>query len=488
MSIQKLLRQTLEKRFDKVEKLSNTKHWNVFRVYRDGMPLIAKAIVAAIDEPADDKRAAAAFKTESTILKMLPPGWGKTLVDSFIDGPFRVIVTNDIDVVSWPDGPITVEQYKTIRKQLDWLHENGIAHGDMERKNVLLSIDGKPIIIDFEKSILHASKGKKMADIALLDSWARSIATGGANVSGLATVSFARGGANTIYKINPNNGNPTLEIVLRPGETILTNQDVMIYMDGRMGIDYKMGGSGAANGLSGSSSGSATASGGQTRKQRNKSRQKTARRQHGAGLMSAVARGIAGESFFHNVIANPSSDSNMNIVLSTRLPGSIVAIPLRPGVVWNVGPGSFIAATHGTRVSGDLNLFKHFKGVLVGEGPVYTSVELKPGVESGTLWIGSYGGVEQKNIDFTKDVLFINNGNFLAMPIIIDGVDVWKEGVKVGLPASIIKSYMTDVGFVLKVGGVPDLRVGPIPIYLQTHNPGNLVKFIKEIAKDVAGK
>lgn len=333
----------------------------------------------------------------------------------------------------------------------------------MERKNVLLSSDGRPIIIDFEKSILGASKAQKMADIALLDSWALPTRGGG-----------------TIYKINPNNGNPTLEIVLRPGETILTNQDVMIYMDGRMGIDYKMGGSAAANGLSGSRAAP------RTRKQRHSAARR--RTQHAAGLMSAVARGIAGESFFHNVIANPSSDSNMNIVLSTRLPGSIVAIPLRPGVVWNIGPGSFIAATHGTKVSGDLNVLRHLKGVLVSEGPVYTSVELKPGVESGTLWIGSYGGVEQKSIDFAKDVLFINNGNFLAMPIIIDGVDIWKTGVKVGLPASIIKSYITDVGFVLKVGGVPDLRMEPVPIYLQTHNPGNLVKFIKEIAKDVAGK
>lgn len=122
MSLQKLLRQILEKRYDKVEKLSNTKHWNVFRVYRDGVPLIAKAIVAAVDEPADEKRAENAFNTEIAVLRILPRTWGKTLIKSFVDGPFRVIVTNDINVISWLAGPLTVGYYKTIREQLDWLH------------------------------------------------------------------------------------------------------------------------------------------------------------------------------------------------------------------------------------------------------------------------------------------------------------------------------------------------------------------------------
>lgn len=439
--MQTALRHILEKRYDRVEKPTNTKHWNVFRVFKDGKPLIAKAIIAAIDEPADIPRADKAFETEVSILRMLPSTWGKKFVDSFVDGPFRVIVTTDVDVMKWPEGPISQTQYKAIVKQLEWLHKHKIAHGDMEQKNVLLSLDGKPVLIDFEKSIINAKSTDFAADYRLLNSWALS--KGGAIASS--------------YKINPNNGNPTLEITLGPGQSVLTNQDVMIYMDGRMDIDYKLGGT-----------------------------RRTRKRRSGGGILAALARGITGQSFFQNVMTNPSKEHTMKLVLSTRLPGSITPIHLKPGHVWNIGPGSFMAATIGVNISGNLNIIRNLKTAFVGESPVYTTVQLAEGVPAGIVWIGAYGGVEQHNVELANQTLFINNGNFLAMPASIDGVDIWKGAVRVGLPASIAKSFMTDIGFVFKIGGSPIPLT--IPVYTQTHNPGHLTKLIRDIARDVADK
>lgn len=457
--MQAALKRTLEKKYDRVEKLTNTKHWNVFRVFKDGTPLIAKAIVAAIDEPADIPRANKAFETEVAILRMLPSTWGKKYVDSFVDGPFRVIVTTDVDVVGWPEGPISQTHYKAIVKQLEWLHKHKIAHGDMERKNVLLALDGKPVLIDFEKSIINAKPTDFAADYKLLNSWA--LAKGGAIASS--------------YKINPNNGNPTLEITLGPGQSVLTNQDVMIYMDGRVGIDYKIGGHLGPLVLRKRHS---------TKKRRTSNKTKKAYR--GGGLFDAIKRGITGQSFFQNVMTNPSKEHTMKLVLSTRLPGSITPIHLKPGHVWNIGPGSFMAATMGVNISGNLNILRNFKTAFVGESPVYTRVQLAEGVPAGIVWIGAYGGVEQHNVELANETLFINNGNFLAMPAVMDGVDVWKGAVRVGLPASIAKSFMTDIGFVLKIGGSPIPLT--IPVYTQTHNPGHLTKLIRDIARDVGDK
>lgn len=175
--MQSALRRVLKKRYTRVEKLENTKHWNVFRVFKGSMSYIAKAIVASINannEHSDVPRANKAFETEVAILHLLPATWGKSYIESFVDGPFRIIITTDIDVIPWPDGPVPLKTYKAIVKQLKWLHKHGIAHRDMEQKNVLLGNLGNPTIIDFEKSTLSGTSTDFAEDFKLLNSWAKS--------------------------------------------------------------------------------------------------------------------------------------------------------------------------------------------------------------------------------------------------------------------------------------------------------------------------
>lgn len=148
-----------------VSPLGTTKHTNVVRLSKDGYPaLVAKTIWHDAEDPegnmgikAQDK----AYKTEVKILKLLPTWWGVHLVKNFKTTLNRVIVTNEVQNVPWKSykkGKSDVEVAKLLYKQIQWLHSHKIAHNDLELKNILLTSEGKPIIIDFEKSSLLATK------------------------------------------------------------------------------------------------------------------------------------------------------------------------------------------------------------------------------------------------------------------------------------------------------------------------------------------
>ena len=142
----------------------NTNHKNVIRLSKPGSAsLVAKTIWHDISDPEGEmgiKAQDKAYKTEVKILSMLPKWWGLRLIDHFKTESNRVIVTNEIETVK---GKMSLK----IIKQLKWLHSHKIAHNDLELKNILLTKNG-PVIIDFEKSILMASKEQMKNDCKTL--------------------------------------------------------------------------------------------------------------------------------------------------------------------------------------------------------------------------------------------------------------------------------------------------------------------------------
>lgn len=172
--IQKVLRSAVAERYPpprySFEPLGHTRHYNVVRIldHETGRTLVAKGIlhVEGNDEmgPAAMNRA---FATESEVLSRLPAWWGFGLVDAFHAGSVRIIVTAELPTSSWSSYRPSVETDRAIaaslEKQIRWLHSKHIAHRDLELKNVLLTPDG-PVIIDFEKAEMEASKEEMLDD------------------------------------------------------------------------------------------------------------------------------------------------------------------------------------------------------------------------------------------------------------------------------------------------------------------------------------
>ena len=172
--LQQTLRQAIQRRYPAptytIESLTTTKHENVVRIFDhdSGNTMVAKGIfhVEENDEmgPTAMNRA---FSVESEVLSMLPSWWGFGLVDAFHAGNVRIIVTPELQTYSWRDykPSLSVDRLiaDTLEKQLRWLHSQHIAHRDLELKNVLLTPAG-PVIIDFEKANLDASREEMVMD------------------------------------------------------------------------------------------------------------------------------------------------------------------------------------------------------------------------------------------------------------------------------------------------------------------------------------
>jgi tRNA A-37 threonylcarbamoyl transferase component Bud32 len=165
-----------------VSKVPWTQHHNVISVVMaDGTRCVSKFI---LEHDYDDMRAAhVAHAIEKRVYRDLPAFFGVRLVDGMhVPGLGYVITTTEMASRPWStyvsndkDDRSVVRQ---LKRQLRWLHANGIAHGDLELKNVLLGKES-PIrvsIIDFEKSTLRASEKKMKVDVETL--WDRLRAIG----------------------------------------------------------------------------------------------------------------------------------------------------------------------------------------------------------------------------------------------------------------------------------------------------------------------
>jgi uncharacterized protein (AIM24 family) len=243
-----------------------------------------------------------------------------------------------------------------------------------------------------------------------------------------------------------------LKITMPPGSAIVTDQNTMSFMTGNLTTKSS---------LSGGSS--------------------TAEKQNGAGIFNALKRAFSGESFLMNQVVN-STDETAEITLSPTIPSAIVEIAIQPGDEWKLYPGCFIAGTSNVSVSGSINIFDNFKSSFVTGSAIYTTLRVPPGGEEGRVWISGFGGIEKRDIKPTTTPFILNNGIFLAMP-----GKYWNDYVKVGTPGGILDSFLTSIGFVMKIQADNDSPSHPtIPLYLQTINVHNFKQMIRTIASEEA--
>ena len=262
-----------------------------------------------------------------------------------------------------------------------------------------------------------------------------------------------KSGVTGVYKnlgadIKNINGFDVLNFSMAPGTSLITNQETMSYMDGGLVTEAQLG---------------------------------------DGGIWGGIKRGLAGSSVLQNMVSNPTT-SVRKITLSPLLQGSVVQIDIKSGETWRFSDKSFIACTPNLTVSGNLNIFKNFRLIFVGENLVYTTVKADKGTE-GTVWVSSFGGVVKHDMDMgTADTvpLFINNGCFLGMLDNNGVIDFWEDYVDVGTAHGLFSAMFTQLGWIMKIQDTnPPKHAGPVrcTVLTQSLNPHNFERYIANIAK-----
>jgi uncharacterized protein (AIM24 family) len=241
-----------------------------------------------------------------------------------------------------------------------------------------------------------------------------------------------------------------LRISIPPGKSIVADQNTMSYMTGDIKPNARTGGT-----------------------------------MEGAGVLNGLKRVFTRQTFFINEFIN-AGQSTSEITLSPSIPSAIAEISIQPGEEWKVYPGCILAATSNVRISGTLNIFENFRASFITQTAVYSTVGLKEGeMTPGRAWISGFGGIETRNITPSTTPFILNNGTFLAMP-----ARYWNDYVDVGTPTGIVQSFLTNIGFVMKImdrGKNPN-PPPTFPIYMQTINIHNFKNMIQSIAATEAQK
>lgn len=233
-----------------------------------------------------------------------------------------------------------------------------------------------------------------------------------------------------------------IKFTIPPSLSLITDQNTMSYMDASLSTDSTAG---------------------------------------STGLFGMLKRGLAGESVLSNIVTNKGTRP-AELVLAPPMVGAIVELKINPGEKWKLYPGSFMAATPNIKVSGSINILKNLSSMFVSGSASYTTVEVNEGTAPGRVWIYGYGGISKKTV--TTDPLIINNGVFLAIPSkLADGTAIWDKHVKVEPYGGLVTSFLTNIGFVMKIQPAPSHE---IPVYMQTVNIENLKGIISTIARNEA--
>lgn len=224
------------------------------------------------------------------------------------------------------------------------------------------------------------------------------------------------------YQIVGTQGNAFLKFFLTPGDVVLADGGSMIYMDDTITLT-------------------------------------TSKPKKGGGIMTALKRGLAGESLFQSYFVAGDKPTAV-LALSTPLPGDIMAIHLKEGESWQLSAGSFLAATSNIQVSGTLRA-NGFISWGNDEGIMRTKVTAKDG--DGMVWVESYGHIEKHGLK-AGESLKVDNEGFLASP----------SGVNYTLAKatkSLIASFLTKEGIVMRF-------TGPATVYTQSKGVKGLVGLI----------
>lgn len=184
-----------------------------------------------------------------------------------------------------------------------------------------------------------------------------------------------------------------VNVVLDPGETIIAESDSMSGMDTAVQMDVKLNG----------------------------------------GLIGGLIRKyLGGESLFINHFSNPTS-SPLRLTLVQSTPGDIVEKQLN-NESFCLQPGSYVASTPG------INLSLKWAGIfsfIGGEGLFKLVVS-----GTGTVLIGSYGGIVEKEIE----------GEYLVDTSHLVAYEPQMK-LKTQLSGGIFSSFFSGEGFVTRISG-----------------------------------
>lgn len=152
------------------------------------------------------------------------------------------------------------------------------------------------------------------------------------------------------------------------------------------------------------------------------------------GFLKAILRAtLGGESLFINTYSNPT-DTPLKLTLTSPLPGDIGCVTLAAGESISVESGAYICSTPDVEFS---LRFAGFRSFIAREG--LFKIELRG---PGTIWFGSYGGVEERRVD---GEVIIDSGHLIA----------YDPGIRLRLQLSngIFGSFLGGEGIVTRLEG-----------------------------------
>ena len=131
--------------------------WNARAIRVGGRACIAKLIPYIRGNRAWNAQQDRRFATERHVYARLPPRWPVRLVDAFRSEVGPCIVTTLYENDGWRAYRPSVANDRAVARQLlaqiATLHRRGgVAHGDLELKNILFRAPARVVVIDFEKA------------------------------------------------------------------------------------------------------------------------------------------------------------------------------------------------------------------------------------------------------------------------------------------------------------------------------------------------
>ena len=126
------------------------------------------------------------------------------------------------------------------------------------------------------------------------------------------------------------------------------------------------------------------------------------------------ASASTGSVFINKIFLDPSAGAPGIVHISGIFPGSITEIDIQPGQSWLVSSHCFLACTGHVDITtrANLNIVKLVAGVDL----FFTELSVAADKPAGKIWITSFGGTYQKEINETTRNFRINPGLFMAAP------------------------------------------------------------------------
>lgn len=216
------------------------------------------------------------------------------------------------------------------------------------------------------------------------------------------------------YEILGEEAFPILKIELKQGERLKAESDAMVAMDSDMHL------SGSMNG----------------------------------GIVRAVARRFAGESFF--LQEYHAAQKPCWAMLGTKIPGTIRPLAIKPNESWRVQKGSFLAAESTVQISARVQGIG--KSLFGGEG--FFVVQLSG---NGQAFLSSYGGIYEIDIAEGEEIL-VDSGHLVAWPD--------KMKYSIGKSAtSWLNAFLSGEMFAVRF-------YGPGKVYIQSRNAKTFVGWL----------